>query len=196
MSPHTQLSTLLGKTAYADRMYPPAYGKDLVSFTLDNPGTITKITTADIDYPLVGGCWANGAWWATEYSSESGGNSKIWKINAATGEMILVGSSGVDLGGLEYDDTTGTMFASGSSRLYTIDMFTGNATLVGTHAGRYLDGIACDSKGNLYGEELGSPGSLYAINKTTAELSLIGNFNINLDYGQDMAFDKDEDKFT
>jgi len=192
VSPLSQISNLLGKRVYGCNCF--WFNKTLVSFTLDNPGTINNIANVT-DYFLTGGCWANGIWWGCEYSYYEKNNSKIWKINPATGEMTLVGLSGVNLNGLEYDDTTGTMYACSMVTLYTIDMTTGNATWVGSFGmGHAMIGIACDSVGNLYGEELGFPGSLYAINKTTAHLSLIGHFGLDLNYCQDMAFDKDNDK--
>ncbi len=198
VSPLSQISTLLGKTVYGSKVYPPYPCKELVSFTLDNPGTINNITNATSKYFLSGGCWANGVWWGCEYSGWSDNNSKIWKINPTTGKMTLVGPSNThddeSLQGLAYDDTTGTMYACSPINLYTIDMLTGNATRVGSYLGHVMIGIACDSKGNLYGEEVGNPGSLYAINKTTAHISLIGHFGFYLNHCQDMAFDKDNDK--
>ena len=192
-SPLCQISSLLGKTVYGCNCY--WINKTLVSFNMDNPGTINNITNAVSDNFLNGGCWVNGIWWCCEWSNNS--NSNIWKINPATGEMTLVGPSGVFLQGLEYDDTTGIMYGC-SNVLYTIDMFTGNATKIGFFGASnlYMIGIACDSAGNLYGEAVRYPlsGSLYSINKTTAKANLIGDFGLIIGYAQDMAFDKDEDK--
>ncbi len=194
VSPIEQLSLLLGKTVYGCNCF--WYNKTLVSCTLDNPGNIHNITNAASSYFLSGGCWVDGAWWACEFSYYESNNSKIWKINPTTGEMTLIGLSGFSIDGLDYDDTTGIMYASSGSSLYTIDMVTGRATKVGNFgmAISGMIGIACDSVGNLYGEAVGIPGSLYAINKTSGKANLIGHFTVNLSYAQDMAFDKDTDK--
>ena len=192
-----QLSSLLGKTVYACHVYPPPYDKKLVSFTLDDPGTINNITKATSRYFLSGGCWVYGdGWWACEYQYYEKNNSKIWKINTTTGKMTLIGHSGVSLNGLAYDDETSTMYACSDTILYTINMFNGRATKVGTFGitDIIMIGIACDSAGKLYGESLGNPGCLCAINETSGKASLIGSFGFFLNYAQDIAFDKDTDK--
>jgi hypothetical protein len=51
-------------------------------------------------------------------------------------------------------------------------------------------GIACDEDGKLYGEDLGTD-SLYEINTGTGEATLIGAVGIDLNYAQDIAYDKD-----
>lgn len=187
VTPLSKISTLIGKTVYGCNCF--WNNKTLVSFNLDNPGTINYITNVTSANFLSGGCWVNGAWWGCEHF----GNSKIWKINPTTGEMTLVGSSGVYLDGIAYDDTTGTMYGCSANSLYTINMFTGNATLVGSCGSRTFIGIACDSTGHLYGEDIAND-RLYSINKTNGHTTLIGPFGMDLNYAQDMAFDKDEDK--
>jgi hypothetical protein len=61
-------------------------------------------------------------------------------------------------------------------------------------AGGLMIGMACDNDGNLYGEDIGDD-SLYSIDSTTGAATLIGSFGggINLNYAQDMAYDKNND---
>jgi hypothetical protein len=57
------------------------------------------------------------------------------------------------------------------SNLYSIDLSTGAATLVGASA--FLEGLAISPTGDLYGTDTG--GNLYAINSSSGAATLIGN---------------------
>jgi hypothetical protein len=177
-----------GKTCYGYQAYP---NPDLiVSFDIDNPETLNTIGTPITSDKIAGGTWVNGEWWCCEYSSID--NSKIWIIDHITGTMTLIGESGVGLNGLAYDDTTGEMYACSSTSLFSIDMQTGSATLIGSFdiSGSVMVGIACDGNGNMYAEDLHTD-SLYSIDTSTGYATLIGPFGLDLNYGQDIAFDKE-----
>jgi len=181
-----------GKTCYAFRIYPDT-ALDSVSFETDNPGTLITIGPMTSTNFIAGGTWVDGIWYGCEYASS--GNSNIWTIDEMTGVMTLVGASGSTecLNGLAYDGTT--LYGAGGSYLYTIDMATGVATQVGSfNTGGLMIGIACDSSGNLYGEDLKTD-CLYSIDKATGAATLIGSFGggIDLNWAQDMAIDKESD---
>ena len=186
------LQNLLGKgqTCYGFEIYPTTQS---LSFDTDDPGTLNYIAPMQSTDFIAGGTWADGTWYGCEYAATS--DSNIWTIDEDDGSMTLIGASGSSQGlnGLAYDDNTDTLYACGSTILYTIDMTTGAATQIGSfNTGGLMIGIACDNDGNLYGEDLGTD-SLYSIDTTTGLATLIGVLGIDLNYGQDMAYDKNND---
>jgi hypothetical protein len=177
-----------GKTCFGYQVTP---NPDLlVKFDTDTPETLTTVGTPITEDKIAGGTWVHGVWWCCEYSPLD--NSKIWTINHLTGTMTLIGQSGEGLHSLAYDDPTGTMYACGTTHLFTIDMTTGLATVVGPYGitGSVMIGIACDGYGNMYAEDLHTD-SLYTINPTSGTATLIGPLGLDLNYGQDMAIDKE-----
>jgi hypothetical protein len=116
----------------------------------------------------------------------------LFSVDTLTGVTTLIGATGVPstgtyfLPGLTYDKTTSTLYAgyiTGSYpnfnfSLYTINQTTGHASFIATSAtqGTFLD-IACSSTGQMYAIEhrtTGFMGRLFSVNKTTAEMTLIG----------------------
>ena len=188
---HTVLQDLFlcGKTCYGYRVYPNP--DMLIWFDIDNPGTLNTIGPSVSVDKIAGGTWVDGVWWCCEYSAED--NSNIWIIDHGSGAMTLVGASGEGLHGLAYDDTSGILYACGVTDLFTVDMVTGVASLVGSFgvSGSMMVGIACDGYGNMYAEDLHTD-CLYSVNPTTGLATLIGSFGLNLNYGQDMAIDKED----
>jgi len=179
-----------GKACFGYQAYP---NPDLlVWFEIDDSGTLNTIGTPISSDKIAGGTWVDGVWWCCEYTPVS--NSKIWIIDHVTGNMTLVGESGSSEGlhGLAYDDTTGTMYACGATNLFTIDMSTGAATLVGPFgiSSGLMIGIACNGIGNMYGEDLHTD-SFYSIDPASGAATLIGPLGLDLNHGQDMAFDKE-----
>ncbi len=177
-----------GKTCYGYQAYP---NPDLLlSFDMDDPETLSTIGTPITSDKIAGGTWVDGVWWCCEYSAVS--NSKIWTIDHLTGDMILIGESGEGFNGLAYDDTTSIMYACSSTHLFSIDMETGAATMIGSFgiSGCVMVGVACDGFGKMYGEDLHTD-SLYSIDPLTGIATLIGPFGLDLNYGQDIAFDKE-----
>ena len=185
-----------GEPFYAYNAFDPTgiLDEGPVYFYPDNPGNITQIApTTSTDF-ISGSTWTKDNEW---YGCEWGmlGNRNIWTINSTTGKMTLVGSYGANLSfnGLAYDNTSGTLYGCNDTALYTVDMETGNSSLVGAFGliGLHnMTGIAFDDKGNLYGDEIQND-SLYKINTSTGIATLIGPLGINLQYAQDMAYDID-----
>jgi len=178
-----------GKTCFGYKVYP---NPDLlVCFDIDNPEDLITIGTPISSDKIAGGTWIDGVWWCCEYSAVD--NSNIWIIDHITGDMTLLGASGEGLHSLAYDDSTGTMYACGATDLFTVDMVTGAATLVGSYgiSNSLMIGIACDGYGNMYGEDLHTD-SFYSIDPTTGAATIIGPLGLDLNYGQDMAIDKED----
>jgi hypothetical protein len=107
--------------------------------------------------------------------------------------MTLVGPSGVGLNGLAYDPSTDTLYGCDSTDLFIINQNNGDANPIGSfNTGGLMIGIACDMNGKMYGEDLGTD-SLYDINTNNGTATLIGALGIDLNYAQDIAYDKNND---
>jgi hypothetical protein len=95
--------------------------------------------------------------------------------------------------GLSYDYSTNTMFgmsysATAGSVLYTIDIWTGAPTKIGSTSGLMIN-LACNLAGDLYSVALGND-QLYSIDKITGAGTAIGYIGFNANYAQDMEFDR------
>ena len=171
-----------------------------LTFDILDPGTITSLST----YPLsfFGGCWVGDTWYALEYNDYDYCNLCTIETD---GTVTVVGNSGIDgyweiTEGLAYDPITDTMYASTieidsygyvvDNWLYTVDMGTGLATLVGSmgYYGQML-AIEFDNDGNLYGVNL-YDSHLYQIDTSDASVTDIGPLGITAAYAQDIAFDR------
>jgi len=172
----------LGDTFYAYNAYPAPEGP--VSFQSDNPGSITLLKETTSSDFMAGGTWAEDTWYGCQFN-----NGWLWTIDEVTGDMTLIGGGGVGLNGLAYDLTTGLMYGATGTDLYSINMISGDQTLVGSfNTGGLVVGIAFDGEGNLYAEDLGTD-CLYSVDPLTGAATLIGPFGLSLNYAQDMAYD-------
>ncbi len=100
---------------------------------------------------------------------------------------------------MKWDHSTETLYAmnvpgAGNNNLYTIDPATLQATLVGTVSGPGVDpgalviSIAITTDGLMYGIDLVAD-VLLAVDKQTANASVIGPLGFNANFAQDMDFD-------
>jgi len=142
---------------------------------------------------MPGADFVRGDWYASSYDGKS-----LVKIDTITGNLTTIGNLGMVMNGLAYDATTDKLYGcaydgSANSILYEINYYTGTCTQVGTISAGIIIGIAANSHGNIYGINI-SDGSLYSIDKTTGAGTVIGALGYNLNYAQDIAFDKDNDK--
>ncbi|MDP3113543.1 MAG: hypothetical protein Q8M98_02080 [Candidatus Cloacimonadaceae bacterium] len=177
--------------AYADAAYDPAAVLDgPSSFNLRTPGTITDLNPTNpfgTNF-MPGADWMGvNIWKGADYSTTS---SAWWQI-ALDGSGTNLGLTGASLTGVAYDQVNNVTYASSPSDLYTISP-AGVATLIGplgTIGASTMIGIAYGN-GVLYGVTLGSPGYLYTINTTTGAATMVGSLGINLNYAQDIAFDR------
>lgn len=153
-------------------------------------GKITSLGTYSGDF-MSGGDFLNGTWFACQYSNSN--NSKIMTIDTTSGAITEIGSSGVSLTGLAYDVKTGFLYGSnysgGNSNLVKINTANGQSFPVGTICSGIIIGIACDSAGNLYGINLNDD-NLYLIDKNTGTGTIVGSLGIDINYAQDIAFDR------
>ena len=142
---------------------------------------------------IPGADFIRGDWYASNYDTES-----LITIDTTTGNLTTIGNLGLVMNGLAYDATTDKLYGctydgSANSILYEINYYTGTCTQIGTISAGIIIGMAANSHGNLYGINI-SDDALYSIDKTTGTGTLIGALGYNLNYAQDIAFDKDNDK--
>lgn len=123
-----------------------------------------------------------------------GAVNEFWNVTTPPG--TLVGGTGTRDGtdaGLDYNSVSGTMYhingIAGGSWLYTIDLATGAATLVGSTS-VFIDGLAIDAAGNAFGIDGIFSDSLYSIDLGTGAVTLIGELglgNISVQFGLTFA---------
>ena len=181
----------------------PVFGVDIynnivVTFDALVPGATTQLNTHD--YALVGGAFIDGDFstmYAIDGFSAAHTNAFV-TVDTATGVISNVATSTNTLGegwsSLDYDPTTGNLYAASAacgstSTLWTINPATGASTLVGDITGAAcIVGIAVSPDGLMYGIDIVSD-ALFAIDKTNGSAALIGSIGFNANYAQDMTFD-------
>jgi len=90
----------------------------------------------------------------------------------------------ISSGGKAYMSGTQT----GASRLYSLDLSTAVATVIGTITSNLVIDIAIDSKDNLYAMDI-TTDSLWGVDKTTGAGTLIGATGFATNFSQGMDFD-------
>lgn len=181
-------------TAYAWNALDPASTLPEGPVTILIPaGQVASIATDATDF-IAGADFVNATWYGAQYST---GSSNIYTIDKTTGVKTLVGASGVSITGLAYDVTTTTLFASvyanSANSLYAINTGNGVGTLVApVNTAGLVIGIACNNNGDLYGVTLDD--SLVMINKTSGAVTTIGALGVDINYAQDIAYDRDNNK--
>ncbi|GBD86594.1 flagellar basal body rod modification protein [bacterium BMS3Abin03] len=111
----------------------------------------------------------------------------IYTVDLSDGSYSLVATANIQLAAVEIDPSTNIMYAvkkivigSGKDNIHTIDLTTGEATLVGlTGFGVKTNDLAFDENGDLYGV-IGADnevGQILKINKNDGTGTLIGDVN-------------------
>jgi hypothetical protein len=108
-------------------------------------------------------------------------NGEIGLINTTNGQTSIINASPSGLGsfgflsGLTINRLNGTAIVSDedAENLYSVDLSTGNFTLLG-HDGINFSDVRFDAAGNLYGVQYGT-GNVYDVNLGTLGLSLVGS---------------------
>lgn len=139
---------------------------------------------------LPAGLWAGPILYAIDDTTNS-----LLTIDPSTFAISVVGSTGVgagDFGDLTYDSNHGVMYwdsGRGDNSIYTLNLGTGAATLVGATGLTDLFGLAYDTANNtLYGSTSG--GAFYSIDTTSGTPTLVGN---NSNYTGGLAYNATND---
>jgi hypothetical protein len=128
-------------------------------------------------------CLAAGSAWAADtgmlYAIDNDNNS-LYAINPNTYTATFIGSTGIaagSFGDLAFDPNSNTAYwvpGRGNNNLYTINLQTGAASLVGAHNIDDMFALGFDSgTGKLYGES--SAGSFYNISTSNGSATLLGS---------------------
>lgn len=135
------------------------------SYTLTNPGS--EFAIGGLEFAPDG----------TLYGISLTSSARLYSIDPLGAGMVEIGPLGVNAfeGGLAFDPTNGTLFGvnavvSGAASLFTIDITTGAATIIGTiHNGAHdFNGLAFDGGGTLYGIDR-LTNALWKIDKQTPD---------------------------
>lgn len=178
--------------AHAGLLYAVEESTDsLVSF---DTNTLTKTVIGSLGTTFNFGGLAYDQNSDVMYMIDGRGSRSLHTVDRTTGLATTIGTHGIeDLFGLAFDSSSNTLYASGESPqgLYTLDVNTGQANLVG-QPGVGLDGLAYDSlRDDLVGLYAG-PGDLYSIDKNNASSTLlhdggfVNNNGLTYDYEQDL----------
>ncbi|TRY31378.1 PEP-CTERM sorting domain-containing protein [Aliiglaciecola sp. M165] len=106
-------------------------------------------------------------------------NDTLVSIDTDTLALTTIGNLGTNVafGGLSYDSNSDTLYMVGgrnNENLYTVDMTTGNASLVGSHGIRDLFAIAFDTtSGMLYGSQFSGGTGLFSLDVSTGAATTI-----------------------
>ena len=178
----------LQQMAYALDIGASSFG----SFDQTTAGTFTSVGAQAVAH------WAGdfvGNDYSKMYAVDDTGNLNT--ISTADGSITLVaavtGVDGTSITGLTEDPTDGTVYATAydgtSSSLYSLDVTTGVATLVGgiTNATLIID-VAASATGDLFAVDISSD-NLIAIDKATGAGTAVGALGFNANFGQGMDFD-------
>ncbi len=114
---------------------------------------------------------------------ESG--SQLLSVNTSTAAPSVVGALGASVQdpGMAYCTDNSTMYlASEDGELYTVNLSTGSAALVGTDATYGPTGMACTTSGILYVIDNSSE-NLYTVNRSTGVSTLVGSLGISINDG-------------
>ena len=180
--------SLRGSNAYAMCLYGLNLPEGLLNFDTDNVSGAGVVG----DVAVVGG----GAYDATTghiYLSDYN-NGLLYEVDPATGNVLSSVETTYPLLSICTDPTTGAIYGLDNYNWLTVvDPATGVNSDVAAIDDDMVS-IACNSNGQLYGLGLGTPASLYTVDKNTASSTLLGELGVNANYAQCIAFDGNTDK--
>ncbi len=121
---------------------------------------------------------------------------ELYIVDLNFGQLFLVGSTGINdpnngaLNGITYNWSSDTFYGVTGTDLYTVDVSTGLAALVGPlgSIGGIMIDIAADCVGQLWGYDVGDD-MFYSINPITGAATAVGSIGFDANFGQGMSFD-------
>ncbi len=171
------------------------YGADGIGnmwYSVDIPaGTLTQIGATGGTLHQGGDFDGSGTFYCTLSPST------LATVDPLTGaETVVAAITGVTGGqtitAMAWDASTSTMFLGSTdittSQLYTLNLTTGVATLVGTIGQSGLIALACNCDGDLYSVDLVGD-NLWSIDKNTGVGTAVGPLGFDVNFAQDADFD-------
>ena len=118
---------------------------------------------------------------------------KAWSVDLATGVYEFLGDlinfSG-QITGLEFSPVDGTLYMMTLENLYTVDLTTLEATLIGPHSIEFAIALAIDDTGTGYAYNIVIE-TFYSIDLSTGASTEIGPIGFSANFGQGMFWDSD-----
>jgi len=175
---------------YAYNVFDPSSSVDEgpIAFLADDPSVVELISKTTSSKFITGACWADGAWYASQY------NGGLYTIDPGSGVMEFIGDTD-GFNGLAYDNASHIMYGVTNWQLFRVDPETGESTFIGdlhNDNGGFMIAIACNNDGDLYGIDLADD-NLYFIDPATGSSEIVGPLGFDINFAQDMAWDKDND---
>ncbi len=164
-----------------------ATGEGPVNIVLQT-GIMTQIAEDDSDF-IMAADYVGLEIYGIRYAD--GVPCPLVKIDPVTGVVTNIGGGAPDLTGFAYDVTSSTAYVIDfDGMLSTVDLETGVLTNIG---GNYpsVIGLACSGEGNLFAISLQD--HVASINKETGAYTMIGDLGVDINYAQDIAYDRDND---
>ncbi len=170
----------------------PAY------FYLNSPDIIISIADQSADNPVYAATWGPMKKW---YGIVDSLNQLI-TIDTFSGNRTVIGNAtpnnpaNESWTGISFDFSTNTLYGvtynGAAAVLYTINHYTGAATMLGISPGKLIINLACNLAGQLFGVDIGAD-EICSVNKTNGVCTAIGGIGLNANYAQTMEFDRAHD---
>ena len=157
-----------------------------------DPANMTSLAaTTSSEFICAGTAGGDGNWYGLMYNSAGTGAQAIYTMDMTTGAMTQVATTSAteNMNGLTWDPTTDTYYGVSSTTLYTVDVVTGTCVSVGTLPSATYITLACSPSGQLYSIDIDND-NFVSIDKTNADMTVIGPLGFDASYAQDMAFDQ------
>jgi len=171
-------------------------GNTFFSFNTDDPSTQNFINT--IDYSPSGGTF-DAVNTGFMYIIDCNENL-FMRVSTCTGDVTIIGSCNPYYGqtwtGITVDKATNKMYGISSdlseSYIYTINMETGEATVIAATGIPGAIDVAIDENGQMYSFDIVND-EAYKIDKDTGASTLLGSIGFDANYAQGMGWDPEQD---
>lgn len=167
--------------------------QDLIGFGTGDPQNAEVFGTSPITANFENAGAIDPANPTTGYVLDNGG--QFFSFDVTTGFYTALGSIPGDWVGMEFDQTSGILYAIKGTSLYVIDPAGLTATLVGAlglNTGDLPVSLAIDGAGIGYVHELVSD-LLYSVDLATGAATAVGDTGFDANYGQGMCYDPTTD---
>jgi hypothetical protein len=127
------------------------------------------------------------------YITEVGPPAALYQMDPGTGAVTLVGNitgMGADQpNGIKYNPANSTYYIASSTNLYSFNLGSLAATLIGPfNTGGLMIDLCFDATGVCYAYDLGVDNA-YTLNLSTGNATLLGPLGYDANYGQGMSYD-------
>ncbi len=101
-----------------------------------------------------------------------GDSGDLFEMKTQSGPIVTIGNTGLGVLDALTISSSGTLYTTTGSALYTLDKTNASATLIGNMGITGVEGLAIDNSGNMYAA---SGNALYTVNTSTGASSFAGS---------------------